>query len=207
MRVGRHVLVVGGGPGEGRPDLGDRPARVRLALALIPTSHAREPRRVTRTWIWRTRWRAMAPRARHTSSPRSAPSTARSSCPRTRAPTPTLTRPLGAAVPPVVAVDLRRGARGALDLGGARRRVPQHRLGHVRYFSALCAAARPTTGGGTPRVEVERHAELVDWARTRHATTDPAARIRAELAARQASSSAGRSPCGHRVKRRRRAGA
>ena len=35
VRVGRHVLVVGGGPGEGRPDLGDRPARVRTALALI----------------------------------------------------------------------------------------------------------------------------------------------------------------------------
>ena len=35
VRVGRHVLVVGGGPGEGgRPDLGDRPARVRTCVEI-----------------------------------------------------------------------------------------------------------------------------------------------------------------------------
>ena len=41
VRVGRHVLVVGGGPGEGRPDLGDRPARVRTCVEIKPVRRSR----------------------------------------------------------------------------------------------------------------------------------------------------------------------
>ena len=76
----------------------------------------------------------------------------------------------------------------ALDLGGARRRSFLNIGSGTGYFSALCAAAAAAAGGElSPHVGVERHAELVDWARTR-TTTDPAARIRAELAAFSSSS-------------------
>ena len=76
----------------------------------------------------------------------------------------------------------------ALDLGGARRRSFLNIGSGTGYFSALCAAAAAAAGGElSPHIGVERHAELVDWARTR-TTTDPAARIRAELAAFSSSS-------------------
>ena len=200
-RVGRHVLVVGGGPGEGRPDLGDRPARVRTCVEIKPVAvirHVMTARPQPRQRHFHTgasahggharramaRTRALAPHVvaafRAVDRAQFLPADARADA--------YIDSPARSGVFHQSSPSIYAAALEALDLGGARRRSFLNIGSGTGYFSALCAAAAAAAGGElSPHVGVERHAELVDWARTR-TTTDPAARIRAELAAFSSSS-------------------
>ena len=170
VRVGRHVLVVGGGPGEGRPDLGDRPARVRTALALI--RHVMLASRGSDTYqdMADTLARDGAARSPHVVAAFRAVDRAQFLPADARADayidSPARSGAFHQSSPSIYAAALE-----ALDLGGGRRRSFLNIGSGTGYFSALCATAAAHAGGElSPHVGIERHAELTTWARAR--TTD-----------------------------------
>jgi len=171
VRVGRHVLVVGGGPGEGgRPDLGDRPARVRTALALIRHVMLASRGSDNHEDMADTLARDGAARSPHVVAAFRAVDRAQFLPADARADayidSPARSGAFHQSSPSIYAAALE-----ALDLGGGRRQSFLNIGSGTGYFSALCATAAAHAGGElSPHVGIERHAELTTWARAR--TTD-----------------------------------
>ena len=170
VRVGRHVLVVGGGPGEGRPDLGDRPARVRTALALIRHVMLASRGSDNHEDMADTLARDGAARSPHVVAAFRAVDRAQFLPADARADA-YIDSPARSGVFHQSSPSIYAAALEALDLGGGRRQSFLNIGSGTGYFSALCATAAAHAGGElSPHVGIERHAELTTWARAR--TTD-----------------------------------
>ena len=169
VRVGRHVLVVGGGPAEGDLPEADRAARVRTALALIrhvmiasrgSESHEEMADALARDGAARAPHVVAAFRA--VDRARFLPEDARADA--------YIDSPARSSIYHQSSPSIYAAALEALDLGGARRLSFLNVGSGTGYFSALCDAAAAAAGSElAPHIGLEREAELAAWARARTA--------------------------------------